>query len=275
MITISNIREYLYCPEKVNLRLENSEIQTEAMIVGKIFREAYMGFNGIVQKNIWGLNGDFSIKKILNELFKDIPEFLDTIHHRYHEEGIDDRDRVFEILKEDLRFNSWLIALKTQKILRDGRTGSEAVDILFPPCFIDFQIENREVGLVGRIDKIEIIDGVYYPIKIQTSLPPLKGLWESDKIQIAAYSFLIEEEFNKDVPVGFINYVKTGSNKPVPNSSMLNDKFIEVFNEVSSMIYDGNTPEFHMNINKCSSCEFSEICEYCKTEFNEDFSIRK
>lgn len=272
MITLSNIRDYLYCPEKLNLRLENSDIQTEAMVTGKIFKEAYMGFTGIVQRNIWGLSGEFSIKEILNELFKDVPEFIDTIYHRYEEEGIDDPTMVFKKLKEDLRFNSWLIALKTQKILRDGRIGSEVVNILFPPCFMDFKIENKEVGLGGRIDKIEIIDGDYYPIKIQGNLPPLKGLWESDKIQIAAYSFLIEEEFNKDVQVGFINYVKTGSKKPVINSAMLNDKFIEMFEEVRSMIYDGNTPKFHLNINKCRSCEYSEICQYCKTEFNGDFT---
>ncbi len=267
MITVSNIKEYLYCPEKVNLRLKNSDIESEAIIAGKIFREALKGFNGILQRNLWGLKGELTIKEILNELFKDLPDFIDTIHHRYQEEGIEDPSALYKKLKDDLRFNSWLIALKTQKILQNGITGSEAVNILFPQCFNELKIENREIGLSGRIDKIEIVDGVYYPIKIQTSLPPLAGVWESDAIQIAAYSFLMEEEFNKEVSVGFINYIKIGTKKPVVNSTMLNNKFIEVFENLSAMIYDGKNPEINRNINKCRSCEFLEMCEYCKHDY--------
>ncbi len=68
---------------------------------------------------------------------------------------------------------------------------------------------------MGQIDKIEIIDGVYYPIKIKTNLPPLKGVWLSDAIHITAYAYLMEHEFNKEVPVGFVNYMRVGSKKPV------------------------------------------------------------
>lgn len=267
MITVANIKEYLYCPEKLNLRLDNLDMTTEAQISGKISREAFKGFNGIVQRNLWSLNGEMNIKDILNQLFKDVPAFLDTIYRQYHAEGIEDPVKMFESLKDDLRFNSWLIAIKAQKLLKDGINGSEAVKILYPPSFLEFKIENREVGLKGMIDKIEIIDGIYYPVVIQTNLPPLNGVWESDAIQTSAYSFLMEEEFNRDVSVGFVNYMKVGSKQPVVNSPMLNNKFIEIFEKLTEMVYDGKKPEINVNINKCHSCEYSEICEYCDQNF--------
>jgi len=263
MITVANIKEYIYCPEKLNLRLENLDITTEAQISGKISKKAFQGFNGIVQRNLWSLNGEMNIKEILNQLFKDVPAFLDTIHVQYHDEGIEEPDSMFESLKDDLRFNSWLIAIKAQKLLKDGINGSEAVKILYPPSFLEFKIENRDVGLKGMIDKIEIIDGIYYPVVIQTNLPPLNGVWESDAIQTSAYSYLMEEEFNKAVPVGFVNYMKVGSKQPVANSPMQNNKFIEIFEKLTEMIYEGKKPEIRINTNKCISCEYSGICSYC------------
>jgi len=263
MITVANMKEYLYCPEKLSLRLENLDIQTEAQISGKISRKAFKGFNEIVKRNLWSLNGEMGIKEILNQLFKDIPTFLDTIHNQYYDEGIEDPTKMFECLKDDLRFNSWLIAIKAQKLLKNGINGSEAIKILYPPSFLEFKIENKEVGLKGMIDRIEIIDGIYYPVVIQTSLPPLNGVWESDAIQTSAYSYLMEGEFNKTVPVGFVDYIKVGSKQPVVNSTMLNKKFIQIFEKLAEMIYDGKKPEICINVNKCRSCEFSEICSYC------------
>ncbi|MTK12508.1 MAG: CRISPR-associated protein Cas4 [Clostridiaceae bacterium] len=263
MITVTNIKEYLYCPEKLNLRLENLDIITEAQISSKISKEAFKGFDSLVQRNLWILNGEMNIKDILTELFKDMPEFLDTIYRRYQEEGIEDPTQIFENLKEDMRFNSWLIAIKTQKLLKDGISGSEAVKILYPPSYLEFKIENPEVGLVGKIDKIEIIDGTYYPVAIKTSLPPKNGVWESDAIQSSAYSFLMEEEFNKDIAVGFVNYTKIGSKQPVINSPILTDKFIEIFENLSDMVYEGKKPEIRINTKKCRLCEYSTMCSYC------------
>jgi len=263
MITVANIREYLYCPEKLNLKFENLDITTEAQISGKISREAFKGFNDIVQRNLWCLNGEMNIKEILNQLFKDLPALLDNVYNRYRDEGIEDPSSMFENLKDDLRFNSWLMAIKAQKLLKEGMNGSEAVKILYPPSFIEFKIENNEVGLKGMIDKIEIIDGVYYPVLIQTNTPPLNGVWESDAIQTSAYAYLMEEEFNKSVPVGFVNYMKVGSKQPVVNSSILNNKFVEIFEKLTEMIYEGIKPEIRINANKCRSCEYSGICSYC------------
>lgn len=264
MITVSIFNEYIYCPMKVYIRyMENSNIQTNTILTNEITHEAITGFEELIKRNIWNLNGEIRVKDILNSLYNNVPEFLNTIYKRYHDDMFDsDAEDVFNNLKEDLKFVALMIAIKTQKILRSGLTGAEAIDLLFPPSLTEFRIEDRELGLSGRLDKIEIIDGVYYPVEIKTSLPPLKGVWESDALKITAYSILMESEFNKTVNVGFINYVRVGTRKPVIINSILRNKFLDKFKELTSMLYNDLMPVFVQNAKKCDACEYSGICEY-------------
>ncbi len=263
MITVSLIQEYLYCPLKVCMEMDNSDIQSKSLLTSKISREAQIGFEELIKQNLWTLKGEMPIKEILKNLLKNVPEFLDTVYQKYYDEFLDDQaETIFKKLMEDMKFNSWLLAIKSQKLLKTGISGADAVNTLFPPCLIEFKIEDKEHGLLGQIDKIEIIDGVYYPIKIRRSLPPLKGVWESDALQITAYAFLMEKEFNKEIPVGFINYMMVGSKKPVLINTSLREKFIVIFDEVASLIYEDKLPKFVQNIKKCRSCDYRELCEY-------------
>jgi CRISPR-associated exonuclease Cas4 len=264
MITVSLIIEYLYCPFKVYIQQINDfDILTNQMISGRMSHEALRGYEEIIKRNLWSLKKDMDINEILKVLFKDVPEFLDDIYHQYHDELINGHvEIIFESLKEDIKFSSLIIAIKSQKILKTGRTCADVVDLLFPPCLIEFTIVDQEIGLIGKIDKIEIVDGVYYPIKIKTGLPPLKGVWESDALQVTAYAILMEREFNKEVPVGFINYMRVGTKKPVLINSYLREKFSKVYYELDSLINNGSVPEIVQNVRKCRACDYYELCDY-------------
>ena len=263
MISVSLILEYLYCPMKVYMKMQDYDIKTSTNAKTNISREALIGFEELIKRNLWTLKGDMPVKEILEKLLKDVPEFLDIIHQQYKDAAIDDTG-AFERLKEDLKFNSWLIAIKSQKMLKNGIIGPEVVNLIFPPSLIEFKIEDRENGLLGQIDKIEIIDGVYYPIKIKTTSPPIKGVWRSDAIHVTAYAYLMEHEFNKEVPVGFVNYINVGSKKPVLINTSLREQFTQVFNEILSIIYNDTVPEFVQNTKKCLACDYCDVCEFNK-----------
>lgn len=263
MITVSLISEYLYCPFKVYLHKYHSDIVDKSLLTNQITHETMRGFEEILKRNLWVLKGKMKIRRILEELFKGVPEYLEEIYEKYQDEiyyeGYGDE---FERLKEDMILNSWIIGLKIQKLLYNGINGPDAADILFPTCLIEYEIEDRELGLSGKVDMIEIIDGVYYPIKIKRTLPPLKGVWQSDALQITGYAILMEREFNKEIQVGFVNYTKIGSRKPVLIGSSLREKFTEVFNEMTYVVYDGYKPEVVQNVAKCRRCTYYEICDY-------------
>jgi CRISPR-associated exonuclease Cas4 len=264
MITVSLILEYLYCPYKVIMKIQDNDLDNISIIKSRISRDALIGFEELIKRNLWSLKGEMDVKKILEELLKDVPAYLEIVYQQYQDEEVDNADITFERLKEDLKFNSWLIAIKSQKMLKTGINGAEAVNLLFPTSLIEFRIEDKETGLLGEIDKIEIVDGVYYPVKIKTNLPPLKGVWRSDAIQITAYAYLIEQEFNKEVPVGFINYMRVGSRKPVLINTNLREQFSQVFNEIVAIVNKDSVPDIAQNIRKCHACDYSEICEFDK-----------
>jgi CRISPR-associated exonuclease Cas4 len=46
----------------------------------------------------------------------------------------------------------------------------------------------------------------------------------------------MEHKFNKEIPVGFVNYMRVGSKKPVLINTHLREKFSHVFNEIIDSI---------------------------------------
>ncbi len=140
MIPVSMIREYLYGPLKVYTKMHAENVKSCSKMTN-ISHDALIGFDELIKRNLWHLKGEMQVKEILEELLKDIPEFLDIVYQQYQDvEVVDDVTSNFDILKEDLKFNSWLIAIKTQKMLKTGLTGAEAVNLLFPPSLLEFKI---------------------------------------------------------------------------------------------------------------------------------------
>jgi CRISPR-associated exonuclease Cas4 len=112
MIPVSMIREYLYCPLKVYTKMHAENVKSCSKMTN-ISHDALIGFDKLIKRNLWHLKGEMQVKEILEELLKDIPEFLDIVYQQYQDvEVVDDVTSNFDILKEDLKFNSWLIAIR-------------------------------------------------------------------------------------------------------------------------------------------------------------------
>lgn len=243
------------------------DVETIYMTIGNMQHEARRGFEEITKRNIWGLKENMDIKDIREALFEDVPQLIERVFDKYRDLDLIDTQQhslMCENLKENLQLESCIMALKVYKILRwTDRTGLEIVDMLFPASLIEFSLENQELNLRGKVDKIELLDGYYYPIEIKSGKPPLKGVWKSDALQIAAYAILIEEEFKKEVPVGFVDYLQIGDRITVPLNNPLREELFTVLNEINSIL-DGNcVPEIVQNPNKCRACDYADFCEYC------------
>ena len=153
MIPVSMIREYLYCPLKVYIKIHNENVKSYSPI-NKISHDALIGFEELVKRNIWPLKGEMQVKEILEELLKDMPEFLEIIQNQYENfDMIGKQTDNFDILKEDLKFNSWLIAIKTQKMLKTGLIGAEVVNLLFPPSLLEFKSKIKKMDCWDRLIK--------------------------------------------------------------------------------------------------------------------------
>lgn len=266
LIRVSSISEYVYCPVKMYLSYtQDREIKTPEMIAGKLSHEIRRGFQELIKQNLWSVKKDLGLDEISASLFENAPSLIrNTIERRCKIEGIDftEVESVYEKLKDELKLESCIIALKIKNILREtGKTGAEVVDMLFPPSLLEYPIEDRKLNLSGKVDKIEIIDGIYYPIEIKAGRFPIRGVWESDALQVAAYAVLIEQEFDTEVLVGFVDYLKINERRPVVVNSKLRGKLFDVLDDINAMFHDEHTPEPTSNIKKCERCGYMEFCE--------------
>ena len=169
-------------------------------------------------------------------------------------------EQINEII-DDTYFNIKIKALKIMQAMNIlNKDAFEIIDMFFPNCMYSYMLKDTQLELIGICDKIEIIDGKYYPVTIKNSNPPLKGVWDQDAIELVAYAILIEEEFDTEVFVGFVDYEKIGERRPVVMDVNLRKGLFEVMREVKEITDNGKLPKVKSSVKKCEKCEYADMC---------------
>jgi CRISPR-associated exonuclease Cas4 len=198
-IKVSSITEYLYCPLKLYLRnhieLEapESEKELKNKNYNKILRQVNNDFRDILRRNMINVNKDMSAAQISETLFNDVPYLLKKSMENYEFNDDNDINSIFEELEKDLKVENTILALKIHQILlKTKKDAGQIVEMMFPPSLQNYLMRDKSLEISGNIDKIEIMNGKYYPISKKLKNPPIRGVWDSDALEIAAYALLIE-----------------------------------------------------------------------------------
>ncbi len=267
MIRVSSISEFVYCPAKMYLdHVQENNIQTHRMIRGKIVHEIRRGFEEITKQNMWRIKENIELEDIFDIIFDEVPQFIESVLKKYYDKYEMDYIILKDIcrdLEEDLKLESQFLALKIKKILNTTKKRSnEIAEMFFPQSLLEFPLKNEELNLMGKVDKIEVVNGIYYPVETKTGIPPSNGVWLADALQIAAYAVLMDYELNKEVLVGFVDYTGVCERRPVVINSILHQKLFGVLDDINAMFEKQEIPEFKPNRNKCEKCEYMDVCEY-------------
>ena len=288
MISISSMRTYMYCPFKLYLQSEMEfEINGE-FLLNKTIKELRIDLQDLFQRNLRRLKKNMEISEIEELLSKNIDDYIknsiailensDLIFEKMSKDGSQDENHIENIeianstvtdkindltseIKKEAYFNMKILALKSQKAMRlNEKDGSQIAEMFFPTSMYSYLIKDHQLEIIGSCDKIEIIEGKYYPINIKDSNPPLKGVWDNDAIELVANALLIEQEFDTEVFVGFIDYLKLSERRPVVMDANLRKGLFKVINEVKDIINEKIVPNVNVNIHKCNKCDYREIC---------------
>jgi CRISPR-associated exonuclease Cas4 len=158
-------------------------------------------------------------------------------------------------------FNIKITALRTKQAMTIlNKNANGIIDMFFPNCMYSYMLKDKGLEMIGICDKIEIIDGIYYPITLKNTNPPLKGVWDQDAIEQAAYAILIEESFKTEVYVGFVNYEKIGEKRPVVMDINLRKDLFDIIREVKEIVENKKLPSVKKSAKKCEKCEYNDIC---------------
>jgi CRISPR-associated protein Cas4 len=134
-----------------------------------------------------------------------------------------------------------------------GFLGSQIFENLEPKYFSEFKIESETLGLKGKVDRVMITKESIIPFELKTR--PVERIYESDEIQLTAYSMLLEEFFHKQVPTGII---ESGNKKQeILIRKEMREKVISLIEEINNL----QSPKFPVNFSKCNSCQLKPDCD--------------
>lgn len=265
MTNISSIKTYMYCPRKVYIQENIAQEKTTVDPIYNKLKLLNIDIADILNKNMRKLKRNMNLKeveKILSEEVQNtVEKTFDEIATGKTKMSNDKINELFNDFNNQTYYNIKLMALKasrTMKLMK--KDGGEISGMFFPSSMDSYFIKDDRLDLTGVCDKIEIIDGNYFPISFKNNTPPIKGVWNQDAIELAAQAIIIEKEFDCDVYVGFVEYQKIGDRRPVVIDVNVRRGVFEILHEMNQLKLLKKAPSIKINERKCSMCEYEDIC---------------
>ncbi len=261
MINMSSIRLHMYCPMKLYLQTHVDTERKNDIQLHLELKKIKIDTQDLIQKNMRKLKKEMNITEIEDTLSENIGNYLESTFSSIQNMDLDLTTEQIIDINNETYFNIKNHALKSKQAMELlSKNGFAIVDMFFPNCLYSYHLKDSKLEVSGLCDKIEIIDGKYYPISIKHSTPPIKGVWDQDAIDLATNAILIEEEFETEVFVGFIDYTKINERRPVVMDVNIRKALFDIINEVKDIEYNKKVPTVKINDKKCGNCEYKNIC---------------
>jgi len=122
---------------------------------------------------------------------------------------------------------------------------------------------SEKLGMSGSVDKLIRAGEEVIPCVIKTGKCPEYGVWKSDRMQLAAYAMLIEDEFETTVKRGFVEYIRTAEFRESQIRRRDRALALQILKRVNR-IKRGVFPDKGVNA-PCDNCVFEEMCDTKKT----------
>lgn len=265
MTSISSMKTYTYCPRKVYIQENIVQEKTEVDPVYNKLKLLNVDIEDILNKNMRKLKWNMNLKEVETTLSEEvqgtIERTFDEIANGKTEIANEKIGKIYNDFSNQTYYNIKLLSLKASKTMAlMKKDGDQICGMFFPSSMNSYFIKDDRLDLTGVCDKIEIIDGNYFPVSFKNSNPPIKGVWNQDAIELAAQAILIEKEFDCDVYVGFVEYQKIGERRPVVIDVNIRRGVFEILHEMNQLKMLKKAPSIKINENKCRMCEYEEIC---------------
>ena len=137
---------------------------------------------------------------------------------------------------------------------------------LLIPSEVEVDLRSDRLGLSGRLDRIVSRAGddgpkdrAVIPSIIKTDNPPETGVWRSDRLRLAGYAILLEDELKRRIDSGIVEYPRAGEVREVEIRSSDRRRVLRIRDRVR-LINGGKLPDRPREA-PCELCPVLEICE--------------
>ena len=257
---------YLFCSRKLFLQqvLALKEPPKESTILGSLRHELYDFINRSEEKIVTTIKEKIQY----NELITTYKSFYSKA---LREKIIKNKSRIKEVNLDivDVFKKTWPSILDEAErraknifdfIQKYNVYGHDLWEKLTPKIISEIWVDSDKLQLKGIIDKVEIYENGYVPIELKTGKMPKEGVWPGHKVQIAAYSMLIEEKFKTEVKEGFVNYLDANQTRHIAINPFMRQEILDLVKEVQEILKSHDLPNYCKNKNKCVNCGLRETC---------------
>lgn len=279
IIPVSLLSTYLYCSRKLFLErvLLLEEPPKENIVMGAIRHEAYDNINKKEEEIVTSIIKRTPLESV-QALYKQkylqiLRKAIENNRKRLEAVNLNMLDAYkksfsFIIDESGMRASHVFSFMEANKVF-----GQELWQRLTPKIISELKIESKQLRLRGIIDQIHVYEGDYVPFELKTGKTPQDGVWPSHRIQIAAYSLLLQEKFNKEIREGYVVYLDTKEKRQITINPFMKDEVKQLVDKVIAVIESSELPNFCNNENKCRKCGLRQTC-YNEEEVNNLLKIR-
>ena len=278
-ISVSLLSAYLYCSRKLFLQqvLMLEEPPKESLVLGSIRHETYDLINKKEEDIVTSIREKLALVKI-QDLYK--KEYLAILKKviKNNRNQIDDAglgileayNKSFSFIAEEscVRANNIFNFIEANNIF-----GYELWQKLTPKIISELRIESESLKLKGIVDQVHVYSDGYVPFELKTGSMPREGVWPSHRIQIAAYSLLLQEKFSIPIKEGFVVYLDTRQKRHITINPFMKEEVKQLVNEVIALLEKKELPDFCNNENKCVKCGLKRTC-YNEEEVNNLLKVK-
>lgn len=251
----------MYCPMKLYIQTHMDTGENKNYQLAIEIKKLKIDIQDLIQKNMRKIKKDMNLDEIEHALSDSIDSYIESTINAIKAMDFEIKNEQINEIIDSTYFNIKMTALKIKQTMTIlNKNAFEITDMFFPNCMYSYLLKDTSLGLIGICDKIEIIDGRYYPVIIKNSNPPVKGVWDQDAIELVSCAILLEEEFDTEVFVGFVNYEKIGERRPVVMDVNLRKGLFDIIREVKEIMENKKFPNVKKSIKKCENCEYKDIC---------------
>lgn len=278
-IPVSLLSAYLYCSRKLFLEevLLLEEPPKESLVMGSIRHEAYDKINKAEEQIVTSIAKRMKLEEI-QELYKQkylqiLRKAIANNRNRLKEVNLNMLDayrKSFSFIIEESQMRSTNIF---NFIEANNVFGEELWEKLTPKIMSELRVESDELRLKGIVDQVHIYDNEYVPFELKTGRVPNDGVWPSHRIQVAAYSLLMQERFKKPVKEGFVIYLDTKEKRHIAINPFMKEEIRQIVDNIVNLLEKRELPDFCSNENKCRKCGLKQTC-YNEEEVNNLLKIK-
>src|SRR3989339_2151880 len=265
-ISVTLLSSYLYCSRKLFLEkvLMQAEPPKESLVMGSIRHETYDKINKNEELIVT------SITKIMD--FTEMQQLYKQNHLKFLRKSIADNiDRLKKVNLSMLdAYRKSFPFIMEESVTRSANVfdfikannvfGEELWQKLTPKIISELRVESDELKLKGIIDQVHVYNNEYVPFELKTGRAPNDGVWPSHRVQLAAYSLLLQEHFKKPIKEGFVVYLDTKEKRHIAVNPYMKEEVTQIVNDILALLESRELPDFCHNENKCRKCGLKSTC---------------